>query len=484
MASTSADVIVVGFGGAGSMAALSAAELGAKVLLIEKMETGGGSTHEAGGTIRPPADPIVAARHYAALAEGTTPTEMTRTFAEGEAVLPRRLEELGATLVPSTPPSAPFPWRRRDSAYPGTEGSVGLGTRLRVSGPPGQPGGESLWNLLAERLRAARVDIALGQRMTRLVRDEVSGAVTSLEVRSASGERDTLTARLGIVLCCGGFGHDATLKRSYLGADIGALSPAGRATGDGIRAALSIGADLWHMNAVSCTFGYRFPGHEPAFYAQMPANAYIIVDARARRFIDESQVETHSAFNALAVRDPSSGRHERIPSFVIFDEHTRCAGRIFNTANGANRHFDWSADNSFEVERGWIKIGASPEALAVELGLDPTALAATVGAFNDGIESAADPFGRSPERSVPLCHPPYYGLPIYPALLNTQGGPRRNERAQVIDPFNEPIPGLYSAGELGSLWGPLYPGSGNVAEALIFSQIAAHELVDGPNRRA
>jgi succinate dehydrogenase/fumarate reductase flavoprotein subunit len=78
---------------------------------------------------------------------------------------------------------------------------------------------------------------------------------------------------------------------------------------------------------------------------------------------------------------------------------------------------------------------------------------------------------------APVVEPPYYGIPLWPCLLNTQGGPRRNERAQVLDPFGAPIPGLFSAGELGAIWGTLYPGSGNVADALVFGEIAARESI-------
>ena len=74
--------------------------------------------------------------------------------------------------------------------------------------------------------------------------------------------------------------------------------------------------------------------------------------------------------------------------------------------------------------------------------------------------------------SAPLETAPYYALQIYPALINTQGGPRRNDKAQILDAFGEPIPRLYSSGEMGSLWGIIYQGAGNNAESLVFGRIA------------
>ena len=65
-------------------------------------------------------------------------------------------------------------------------------------------------------------------------------------------------------------------------------------------------------------------------------------------------------------------------------------------------------------------------------------------------------------------------MALYPGGSNTCGGPRRDERARVLDPFGVPIPGLYAAGELGEPFGVLYPSSGsNLSEALCFGQIAA-----------
>jgi len=72
----------------------------------------------------------------------------------------------------------------------------------------------------------------------------------------------------------------------------------------------------------------------------------------------------------------------------------------------------------------------------------------------------------------PLDRGPYYGISIWPSLSNTQGGPRRNEKSQVIDAFGKPIAGLYAAGELGSIWGSLYPGAGNVSECIVFGRLA------------
>ena len=80
-------------------------------------------------------------------------------------------------------------------------------------------------------------------------------------------------------------------------------------------------------------------------------------------------------------------------------------------------------------------------------------------------------FGRSKEDLRAL-EPPFYAIQLWPALINTQGGPRRDKESRVLDPEGKPIPRLYAAGELGSIWGYLYQGACNIGESLVFGQIA------------
>lgn len=92
--------------------------------------------------------------------------------------------------------------------------------------------------------------------------------------------------------------------------------------------------------------------------------------------------------------------------------------------------------------------------------------------YNRAAVEGGDEFGRPQAEMVPLREPPFYGIPVWPALFNTQGGPRRGAAGEVIGTGGTPIPGLFSAGELGSIWGSLYPGAGNVTEAVVFGRIA------------
>jgi len=105
--------------------------------------------------------------------------------------------------------------------------------------------------------------------------------------------------------------------------------------------------------------------------------------------------------------------------------------------------------------------------------MPPDSLADTITEYNEACaQRQADKFGRSPATLTPIDSPPFYAILIWPCLVSTHGGPRRNSRGQIIDALGVPIPRLYGAGELGSLWGSVYQGGGMLAECLAFGRIA------------
>jgi succinate dehydrogenase/fumarate reductase flavoprotein subunit len=143
--------------------------------------------------------------------------------------------------------------------------------------------------------------------------------------------------------------------------------------------------------------------------------------------------------------------------------------------------YDWSPDNRREIERGWVIEGDSIEDVALRAGVkDPAAAAREIAAYNAGCAAGHDPFGRPKDSLTPIDQAPFYCVPLYPGGSNTSGGPRRDERARILDVFGEPIPGLFGAGELGQAIGLLYPGGGAaLSEAFCFGQIAAEEAMRG-----
>ena len=122
-----------------------------------------------------------------------------------------------------------------------------------------------------------------------------------------------------------------------------------------------------------------------------------------------------------------------------------------------------------------------PEELADKILADPdnnglmtsSALRETVKQYNEYCRKGEDAdFHKPKEWLRPLEAPPYYAAKLWPGGPNTQGGPKRNIRGQVLRVNGTPLPRLYSAGELGSVWGMLYQGGGNVAECIAFGRIS------------
>ena len=473
------DVIVVGGGGSGAVAAIEAAEQGASVLVLEKTDTLGGSTQESGGSIRLVDDAEGSAEHYLALTQGTTPRDVIDAYINGLLELPAWVEAHGGTLVfadsRAAQPDKLFPVKRFGSAFPLVPRADALGERGRLA--PSHPGrilGAALWDFLARNLASLDIPVVTGARVTRLVEDDATRAVTGVEVEGAGPAGPfRLKARGGVILCCGGFSWDSEMTRQYFGHSLPSVSPPGRNTGDGIRLGQQVGADLWHMSAGVATVGYVVPELEAGFFCQMPDYGFVMVDQRGRRYCCETHIENHAAMLQMMKQDALSGEYHRIPSFVVFDDRTRAAGRLATLHAGENKAFPWSADNRAEIERGWFQQADSIAELATVLGLPPETLTRTIEVFNGFARRGEyDDEGRPPEEMRPITEPPFYGAAVHPTLLNTQGGPRRSATAAVLRPDLTPIPGLFSAGELGSIWNRLYPGAGNIGEVLVFGRIA------------
>lgn len=477
-----ADVVIVGFGGAGATAAITAHDAGAKVLVLEKMPEGGGSTRESAGNIRILADVARSVEHYHASTLGTTPRAVLQAFAEGVPELPGWLQQMGGQIGTYTPVTG-FPPVAMGTVFPGLPQADALGSRFCMRLESGATAGEALWQLLHRQVQQRGIEVICGARVERLVPAVPGREVTGVLVQTAEGPL-TVHARRAVILTCGGFNYGHDLQRQHWGFELPAFSAPGRNTGDGVRMAQAAGADVWHMNVVATSFGFKFPEHEAAFRMRMPAAGFFFVDQDGKRFVNESALELHNAALAALTFDAIDGRLSRLPSYVIFDDRTRRAGGVARLGIGHNRTLRWSDDNSEELARGWITAAPTLAELARRLGLPAEQVEQTAQRYNAGCAAGQDDFERKPAELAAVVEAPFCGVAIWPCLFNTQGGPRRNERAEVVDPFGHPIPRLFAAGELGSIWGVLYPGTENISEALIFGRIAGRNAAAQSPRTA
>ena len=466
-----ADVVIVGYGGAGASAAIVACHAGAKVIILEKSPGGGGNTKYSGGSIRTYLNLQKAADFYETLCEGTTERDIVDAFVMESAKNPQWLEELGART--GTRPESEeggFPIKLPGAAFPHIPGAEAIGPRVRVKGTS-RTGGKNLWAVLSQNVEARKIPILYSTAAKHLSFDKSEGVIGV--IATAGGKELTVRAHRGVILSCGGYEYEPSMQRNYLGQNFLSLGHPGN-NGDGIRLAAELGADLWHMNAVAATFGYKLPEVHFAIRHRMRYAGYVYVDQGGKRFMDETGIDGHAMWAPASYIDMKTLQKPRLPSFLIFDEETRLKGPIGWTNSGvAMDNYKWSADNSAEIRKGWIKAANEIKALAGQINLPPDSLQSTIAQYNSCCKEGCDPeLGRSANTLIPMARAPFYAIELWPAIINTQGGPKRNARGQVLNVWGNPIKRLYSAGELGSLWHRNYPGGGNVSEALAFGRIA------------
>lgn len=447
------DVAVLGCGGGGAVAAITAWDAGAKVVIVEKGE-GGGNTRLATRAFLCPTNNAAARQHIKALSFGMVSEEIIDAYVEWTSKNVDYIKEIGGE-VEACFPGASFP------KLPGATSMLRYRVKAKIAG---ELGGASLWNLLADNLARRKIPI---YRQTRAVKILASADRVAGVVIESAGRRKNLRARRGVVLATGGFEYNEELKREYLaGYPIFAYGNAGN-TGDGIKLAQELGADLWHMRAVAAPMGYKVPEFQSAFSMRMAADGYIIVDQHGARFCNETGLEHYSMWMAVTAFDMETVRFSRIPSYVIFDEPTRLKGAITRVGHGANRGYPWSNDNAEEIRKGWIAAGDTALELADQLGIEARdKLNETVQTYRRACRDRIDrEFGRSQATLTGLAGR-LYGIPLWPCLLNTQGGPKRNLRGEIVDVRGNAIKRLYGVGEAGSIWGFLYQSGGNLAECL------------------
>ena len=473
-----ADIVVVGFGGAGVAAAVTAFELGAEVLILEKAPQGeeGGNTKVAGQGYLNTSEEEKAATYLRALCGSyKVPDEMIRAWSEEMCLNNDWLSELGGD--PQEHQHQPV-----GIEFPDLPGSDCV--HKFHDGPT--YGYSLTWkrfqSLVMERPIAVRYETP-GRE---LIQNPATGEIVGIRAEH-KGETVLVKARKGVVLTCGGFENNQEMIRNYLtGLPYCYTSGSPHNEGDGVTMALAVGADLWHMNNFAGpSMALKVLEYPTTFsmqalhYSKEIPGGVIVVGPDGKRFTDEKfktchgKVPAHGTWKALTTP---------CPMYMIFDQKHMSAGPIYDAhpSHGWTQivvQYEWSEDNTKELEGGWI-VGAEtiPE-LAAKIGLDLDVLADTVDRWNGMVAAGADTdFGRT-LMFEKIGKGPYFAVELSPSMLNTQGGPRRNEKAQIVRPDGTPIPRLYSAGELGSIYSYLYQGTGNIGECLAFGRIAARQAV-------
>lgn len=482
------DIVVVGYGLAGAITAISARDAGSEVVILEKAAKFGGNSILAGGGILTVEDPEGAFLYLKELCGGKTGDEVLRAQAkkmtETEAYLRELCRTNGATLTLRNRPGIyPFPGRNSFNslmvdAVPDFEGYPWVSTI---------GGGTRLMKVIEDNVDKRNIPVMHSTAARELLRENGGAVVGVLAERE--GRDVVVKSRKAVVLACGGFEQNRKMVSQYLTATpYYSMAPLTH-TGDGIVMSMQLGAALWHMSHVHGSYGFKYPDFKVAFrhhidggrdpYEHRPyfiKMRWILIDQKGKRFMDEyPPAPQDTPHRNLAYFDPDLPGFPRIPSYLIFDETARKEARIVKVLGLKEFGYEWSEDNSKEIERGWILRAETLGELSEKIKVPKDSLADTVNRWNSFIKSGRDEdFGRLPgTMSAPIQSPPFYAMESWPIIVNTQGGPEHNAGQQVMHLSEEPIPRLYAAGELGSMFGHLYELAGNLGECVSSGLIAA-----------
>jgi succinate dehydrogenase/fumarate reductase flavoprotein subunit len=206
--------------------------------------------------------------------------------------------------------------------------------------------------------------------------------------------------------------------------------------------------------------------------------AWIVVDQRGRRYMNEcppySQDTSHRPMHFM---DAETMTYSRIPSYLISDERGRATYQLGDIRTNDHEYaYDWSADNSKEIELKILRQADTIEELARMIGAEPGVLQETIDRWNALCRRGGDDdFGRPAGTMMPIEVPPFIVGEVWPTVSNTQGGPVHNANQQILTAGGEAIPRLYAAGELGSSFGHLYLSGGNITECLVTGRVAGRQ---------
>ena len=477
-----ADVIVVGYGLAGGASAIVAHDARAKVLLLEKMPHPGGISILSGGGIAFARNAESAFTYLKRTCNGTTPDDVLRPLAEGMVQVIDLIKELAK--VSGTELAQSEVRGHGTYPFPGTNDidSIKLKDFPAYSEFPwakGLRGGARLFKVILDNVNLRKIPVLYSIPVHSLATGsdgEVLGVAAEVD-----GKVINIKARRGVILACGGFENDEAMKLQYFQAQPVYPVYLGN-TGDGIKMAQKVGAALWHMWHFHGGYGFKYPEFPFAIRHVWAGPRkddrkmiWIAVDRKGKRFMNEyPPAPQDTGTRPLEYYDADIQDYPRIPCYLIFDEEGRKLGPLAMVIVNDERYFyKWSEDNSAEIEKGWIMKADSVEELAAKIKGDDHVLKSTVDLWNGHCSTGIDAaFGRPPKTMMPIRKPPFYAMEAWPIVSNTQGGPAHDPYQRVLDPAGKPIPRLFVAGEISSIFGHLYLEAGNITECFIGGRIA------------
>ena len=488
-----ADVVVIGAGGAGMTAAMTAADAGQKVVILESQAmVGGNSARATGGmnaakTVYQDENEFdqaagvektlaTAAEKYA---DNETITALAKTVSEQwaayqanptgyfDSVELMELDtmvggkgindpELVKTLCEGTADA--IDWLDENGITLHNVSSFGGASVKRIHRPVNEEGkvvsvGAYMIPLLQENCEKRGIDIVLNTTVDTILTD-ANGAAVGVSGTDKDGNTVVVNAK-SVILATGGFGANLDMVTQYKPELAGFMTTnAAGAQGQGIAMATAIGAGTVDMDQIQ--IHPTVEANTAALITEgLRGDGAILVNANGERFIDE--VGTRDVVSAAEIAQPGSY------SWLIVDQAMADASSVIQGY----------------IKKGYTKTGATYEELAKELDVDPATFANTMETWNGYVEAKNDPdFGRT-SFANPLNNGPYYAIKVTAGVHHTMGGVTINSATEVLKEDGTVIPGLFAAGEVtGGVHGANRLGGTAVADFVVFGRIAGESAAN------
>ena len=488
-----ADVVVVGAGGAGMTAAITAAAEGKTVVILESQSmVGGNSVRATGGmnagkTVYQDENEFgesagvektlkTAAEKYA---DNKTITALAKTVSEQwaayqanptgyfDSVELMELDtmiggkgindpELVETLCANSADA--IDWLDEHGITLHNVSSFGGASVKRIHRPVNAEGktvsvGSYMIPLLQENCEKAGVKMMLDTTATEILTD-ANGAAVGVKATGASGETVTVNAK-AVVLATGGFGANLDMVVKYKPELKGFMTTnAPGIQGQGIEMAEAIGAATVDMDQIQ--IHPTVEANTAALITEgLRGDGAILINEEGQRFIDE--VGTRDVVSAAEIAQTGSY------SWLVVDQAMADASSVIQGY----------------IKKGYTVTGATYEELGKAMGVDAAAFAETMEKWNGCVEAKNDPdFGRT-SFANPLNTAPYYAVKVTAGVHHTMGGLKINANTEVLNEKGEVIPGLFAAGEVtGGVHGANRLGGNAVADFTVFGRIAGAAASD------
>lgn len=446
----STDIVVIGSGGTGLAAALTAAEGGAKVILFEKQRSLGGSTNFFEGTFA---------------VESYMQREKYITYSRDEAfkaMMEYSHWRANARIVRAfvNESSETISWLEKNGAE-FIEVTINMPDSPRTYHTV-RGAGEAVIRALAMRAKEKGVEIKLETPVKRILKE--GGRITGV-IAEENGEEMVVAAKV-VFIGTGGYTNNKQWIKKYTGYDLEAnILPFGNVDkmGDGIRMAWEAGADEEGMGVMELfrlgPMGPEFPDKSHVQIAAVQPELW--VDPRGERFCDEG----------IAFYDSSVGnvnaRYKEGYTWTLIDESIKNRmvekGIVRNLAienpPGTRLiNIDHELRSVLEMGTKEVFVADSVEDLAGKINVDPAVLRSTVDEYNGYCTMGYDElFAKDPRFLRPLTGPKFYAFKVRTVALATLGGIKVNHRFEVVDKKGNALPGLYAGGtDAGGAWGDSY----------------------------